>query len=163
MAQPPPPHEQAGAPAAPAPRPASLTAAAIVLIVLGVLYALFGVAMIIGGGAATDLLGGRLGGTVIAIGAVIVAFGVLDVISGVRVLGLSPGWRIGGIVLASLGALFALISVIGAFQTQQFDVQTGQLTQGGVNVGGLLLSLVLLAANVFVVVEFARQGRVFRR
>lgn len=160
-AGPPPPPPPAGRPAVGI-RPGGVTAAAVVLIILGVIYALFGVVAIIGGGAAGDLLGGNIGGAVIAIGALVVIFGVLEVIGGIRILGLSPGWRIGGIVLASIGAVFSLLSVISAFGGQQeFDINTGTFTEGGINAISLITALVFLAANLFVIIQLARSRQAF--
>ena len=160
-AGPPPPPPPAGRPAVGI-RPGGVTAAAVVLIILGVIYALFGVIAAIGGGAVGDLLGGAFAGAVIAIGIVVVIFGVLEVIAGIRILGLSQGWRIGGIVLASIGAVFSLISLIGAFSGQQeFDFETGQITQGGINAGSLIFALIFLAANLFVIIQLARSRAAF--
>ncbi|MGH2724539.1 MAG: hypothetical protein ACRDI0_09815 [Actinomycetota bacterium] len=157
-APPPPP------PGAPASRPGMLTAAGIVLIVLGVIYAIFGIIVMIGGGAAVDLLGGSLGGAVIVVGLLVLAFGVLDVIAGIKAMGLSSGWRIAGIVLASIGALFAVLGVISSFSAEtQFDFETGQFGTGGLSVSALITGLVFLAANVFVIVGLARTGRAVSR
>lgn len=163
-----PPMDQPATPPPPPPhaaRPASVTAASVVLIVIGVIYAIFGVVAMIGGGAAVDLVGGGLGGVVIVVGLVVVIFGVLDVISGIKVLGLSSGWRIAGIVLASIGALFALIGLISSFTAgqQQFDFTTGEVTGGGLSVSSLITSLIFLAANIYVIVALARAGRLFAR
>jgi hypothetical protein len=146
-----------------------VTASAVLLIVLGALYALFGVLIVAGGGALTDLFGG-LGGVIIVLGLVVLAFGVLDVIAGIKVLGLSSGWRIGGIILTAIGGLFALIGTIGSFsggdpQFTGIDPETFQpITEaGGVNISGIIFGLLFLAANVVTLVLLARNGRVFVR
>jgi hypothetical protein len=152
-----------GAPAHGA-RPGGLTAAAIVLIILGALYAIFGVLAMIGGGAVAGQFGG-IGGAVILIGVIVLAFGVMDIISGAKILGLSSGWRIAGIVLASIGALFALLGTLGGFTGggQELDPQTFEVVSSGPNIGAIIFGLLFLAANVFVIVQLARNGRYFVR
>jgi amino acid transporter len=162
---PPPPPPAYGRPASG--RPGGVTASAVLLIVLGSLYAFFGVLIVAGGGALTDLFGG-IGGVIIVLGLVVAAFGVLDIIAGVKVLGLSSGWRIGGIILTSIGGLFALIGTIGSFSSQAeptFDQETLQVVteSAGPNVSGILFGLLFLAANIVALVLLARNGRVFVR
>ncbi|HEV3474113.1 MAG TPA: hypothetical protein VG602_01950 [Actinomycetota bacterium] len=167
MAQqpPPPPPPAYGRPAGA--RPAPVTTSAVLLIVLGSLYALFGVLIVVGGGALADFIGG-FAGVAIALGLVVVAFGVLDIVAGVKVLGLSSGWRIGGIVLSAIGALFALIGTIGSFSGQEtatLDPETFQVVteSAGPNIGGIIFGLLFLAANVIALVLLARNGRAFVR
>ena len=170
MAQPPPPPPPPPSYGRPAgARPGAVTASAVLLIVLGALYALFGVLIVAGGGALTDLFGG-IGGVIIVLGLVVAAFGVVDIIAGIKVLGLSSGWRIGGIVLSAIGALFALIGTISSFsggggEFQGFDPETFEpiTTGGGANVGGIIFGLLFLAGNVVALVLLARNGRAFVR
>jgi hypothetical protein len=164
---PPPPGTPYAGPPAGA-RPGSVTGAAVMLIILGVLYALIGVLFVVGGGAASDLLGGGVAGAAIAIGVVVIAYGALDIISGVKVLGLSPGWRIGGIVLTAIGALLALLGTIGAFsgaEELEIDPNTLELTtvSTGPNAGGIIFGLLFLAANVTAMILLIRSGRAFVR
>ena len=164
---PPPPGTPYAGPPAGA-RPGSVTGAAVVLIILGVLYALIGVLVVVGGGAASDLFGGGVAGAAIAIGVVIIAYGVLDIISGIKVLGLSPGWRIGGIVLTAIGALLALLGTIGAFAGSdelQIDPNTLEFTtvSTGPSAGGIIFGLLFLAGNVIAMILLIRSGRAFVR
>jgi hypothetical protein len=167
---PPPPGQPSGGPVyggAPAygARPGGVTAGAIVLIILGALYAIFGLIAMIGGGAVAGQLSGAAGGVIIVVGLIVVAFGVLDIISGAKILGLSSGWRIAGIVLASIGALFALLGTIGGFTGggQELDPQTFEVVSTGPSIGAIIFGLLFLAANVFVIVQLARYGRYFVR
>jgi hypothetical protein len=167
---PPPPGQPPGGPVyggAPAygARPGGVTAGAIVLIILGALYAIFGLIAMIGGGAVAGQFSGAAGGVIIVVGLIVVAFGVLDIISGARILGLSSGWRIAGIVLASIGALFALLGTIGGFTGggQEIDPQTFEVVSTGPSIGAIIFGLLFLAANVFVIVQLARHGRYFVR
>jgi hypothetical protein len=146
-------------------RPGGITAGAIVLIILGALYAIFGLIAMIGGGAVAGQLSGAAGGVIIVVGVIVVAFGVLDIISGAKILGLSSGWRIAGIVLASIGALFALLGTIGGFTGggQELDPQTFEVVSTGPSIGAIIFGLLFLAANVFVIVQLARNGRYFVR
>lgn len=136
-----------------------VTAASIILIVLGVIVSLFGVLIVLGGaligsvGNQTDLgidlpngLSGAFGGVIAVVGAIVLAFGVLELVSGIWAL-LGRGWaRILGIVMSVLGALIALGGLAGS------------RAQGA---GSPAVSLVLLVAYVFVIWAMARGGRYF--
>lgn len=140
-------------------RPGSVTAAGIILIVLGVLTALLGVFFMLAiaalSGAAGDVSTeiempagfdavGAVAGLGLALGGIILTFGILQVLSGINVL---PGkrWaRMLGIVVAALGALLGLGGLGGG-------------DQGGSPAFGIAL----LAANVFVIWALASSGRWF--
>jgi amino acid transporter len=168
MAQqpPPPPPPAYGRPGSG--RPGAVTAAAVMLIILGALYALLGVLVVVAGGALADVFGAG-GAVAIVIGLVVVAFGVLDIISGVKVLALSSGWRIGGIVLTAIGGLFALIGTISSFsgteEFQGFDPETFQpITEStGPAIGSIIFGLLFVAANLTTLILLARNGRSFVR
>ena len=135
-------------------RPGTVTAAAIVMIVLGVVIALFGLLIVLGGallgGAGGGVVGDRfidlpagIGGFFVAVGVIVVAFGVLDVLSGIYIL---PGrsWaRILAIILAALGGLLAVAGVFSAERR------------------GAAIWLVLLAAHAFVLWAMSVNGRWF--
>lgn len=144
------------APPAPAPvaRPGMVTGAGITLIVLGVLTTLLGLFFLLGvaifagaaGGAgeaagAPELGGmfGALAGVIAVVAFIVIAFGVLQFLSGLMVLGGRSWARVTGIVLAVVGALLALAGMAG---------------EGG----NVVLSLALAAANVFVIFALATTG-----
>jgi hypothetical protein len=145
-------------------RPGGVTAAAIMLIVLGGLTAIGGILIMIGGGALAGAFGG-LGGIVIVFGLIALAYAILEIISGAKILGLSPGWRIWGIVLAAVGAVFTVISLIGNFSggDPEFDPNTFQFSSGGPNWGGIIFNLLFLAAYIVVIVLLVRNSRAFVR
>jgi hypothetical protein len=134
------------------------------LIVLGGLTALGGILIMIGGGALAGTFGG-LGGIVIVAGLVALAYAVMEIISGAKILGLSPGWRIAGIVLSAVGAVFSLISLINNFSAgePEFDPNTFEFSSGGPNIGGIIFNLLFLAAYVVVIWLLARNSRAFVR
>lgn len=146
------------APPPPMERPGHLTAAAIILIVLGVLVSLLAVIFILGGllvGAAGDIpefaeqfgpVSDAIGGFIVGLGVVILAYGVLKIVTGIYVLAGKSWARITGMILAILGGLFSLL---GLFPTED----------GGP--GGVIVSLVLLAAYVYSVWALATHGRWF--
>ena len=167
---PPGPYQQYPSPAwpgQPSQRPGAVTAAAVILIVLGSLGSVFGVLAFIGasavGGAGLGSIGGAAAGVLVAVGVVSLAFGVLEIIAGVKILGLSPPWRIVGIVLSSIAAVFSLIGLIGSFsQDVEFDFQSGTISSGP-DVVSLILSALVLAAYALVIVLLGRSGRHFHR
>ncbi len=163
-----------GAPAAGA-RPGGVTAAAVILIILGVLAAIFAIFMIVAAGALTGGvsveteggildLGGAFAGAIWALALVALAFGVLEIIAGIKTLGLKPGsGRILGIILASLGTLFWLIGLIGSFSgSERLDPETFEVVSGGPQVGGIVMALIFLGAYLTVLVLLAKNGRAFR-
>lgn len=112
-------------PPPPAPvRPGSVTAAGVLLIVLGVLVGLFGLISLLAGALFPTVadtqefrdqfgeVSSALGGLLLTMGAIVLGFGALQVVAGIFVL---PGrtWaRIMGLVLAVLGILFSLVGVL---------------------------------------------------
>jgi len=141
-------------------RPGMVTAASGVLIVLGVLVSFIGLVVVlggavIGGGGGRHDLGievmpsGPDGGFVAVVGAIIVAFGVLELLSGIFAL-LGRAWaRILAVVMSVLGGLVALLGVIGS------------RAQADVSPAVSMVLLVLLVAPVFVVWAMASGGRYF--
>ena len=89
------------------------------------------------------------GGFVAVVGAIIVAFGVLELLSGIFAL-LGRAWaRILAVVMSVLGGLVALLGVIGS------------RAQADVSPAVSMVLLVLLVAPVFVVWAMASGGRYF--
>lgn len=157
-APPPAPMATGAAPAMamPGPRPGILTAAGIVMIVIGALITVFGLlTLLVGGilgGAASSIdfqapgLGGFAGaaaGALIVVALVMLAIGILDIVAGANVFGGRSWARITGIVLAAILALFSL---------------GGLGSDAG---GGTAFSIVWLAANGFVIWGLASTGRWF--
>jgi len=83
-------------------------------------------------------------GFVAVVGAIVLAFGVVELVSGIFAL-LGRAWaRIPAMVIAALGGLVALLGVVGS--------RTG-------DVSGPVVNLVLLVAYVFVIWAMASAGR----
>jgi len=173
MAQYPPPsgpyqqYPSPGWPSQPLQRPGAVTAAAVILIVLGSLGCVFGVLAFVGasavGGAGLGSIGGAAAGVLVAVGVVSLAFGVVEIIAGVKILSLSYAWRIVGIVLSSIAVVFSLIGLIGSFdQEVEFDFQSGTISSGP-DVPSVIISALVLAAYVLVIVLLGRSGRHFYR
>ena len=148
--------QAAVAPPARSPRPGTVTAASIILIVIGTLVSLLGLLVVLGGALigtldegqslGVDLPGvtGALGGVVAIVGLIVVLFGVLELMSGIFAL-LGRAWaRILAMVIAGLGALFAFLGLVGS---QSSDA------------GGLGVNIVLLVAYIFVIWAMATSGR----
>jgi hypothetical protein len=149
-------------PPAPAPasaeRPTLVTAAGITLIVLSVFTLLIGLFLLIGvglfAGAAGSIpadadmpgMGGLVGafaGAIFVFMLIVIGFGVLQLISGIKVLGGRNWARIMGIVVAAIAALLSL----------------GGL--GGGEDANPIFSIVLLAANGFIIWALATSGSWF--
>jgi hypothetical protein len=151
-------------------RPGSVTAAAILLIVLSILPLLVALAAFVGASFFhrvngrldnTDFsgLGDAVAGVVIAFGVVSLAYGVVKLIAGIKVLGGSNAWRVTGIVFAALGAAFWVLALIGSVNgNDNSDLQPHRT-----NAGGVALSIVFLALNVLVIVLLAKAGGYFHR
>jgi hypothetical protein len=151
----------APAPPVPAPaRPGSVTAAAVILIVLGVLVGLFGALSLLAGalfptvadspefrdqfGNVSDALGGLL----LTFGIVLLAYGGLQVITGIFVRP-GRGWaRISGLVVAVLGILISLVGVL-----------PGEGSSAGVS----LVFVALVAAYAYATWVLASTGSWFSR
>jgi hypothetical protein len=134
-----------------------VTAASVVLMVIGTLVVLIGLLFIIGGafigsvGNRPDLgidlngLSGAVGGIVAVVGVIVVLFGALELLSGIFAM-LGRAWaRILAIVISVLGGLIALLGVVGS---------RGAGASPAVN-------LVLLIAYVFIIWAMASAGRYF--
>lgn len=156
----------------PVTRPGGVTAAAVILIILGVLACIFGVIAIIGAfaaqGALEDLgfngLGGAVTGVLLVVALLLLGYGVTTLISGIKTLGLNNAWRVTGIVMASIGAAFWLLGFVGSFSSaEEINFETSTFTSGGPNYASMALSVAMLALNVIVIVLLAKNGRVFTR
>jgi hypothetical protein len=133
-----------------------VTAASIILIVIGSLVTLLGLLVVLGGALigslgdrpdlGVDLPGvtGAVGGIVAVIGLIVVLFGVIELMSGIFALQGRAWARILAMVIAGLGAMFALLGIVG--------------TQSG-NSGGPAIDIVLLVAYIFVIWAMASAGR----
>ncbi len=143
-------------PAPPAGRPGIVTAAGITLIVLGALTLLIALILLLGaaifagaaGGVDTEVpgLGGMFGafaGAIFFVVLIVVGFGALQLISGIKVLGGRNWARITGIVVAVIAGVLALAGVGSA--------------------DGAVLNIALVVANVFVVYALATTGPWFAR
>jgi hypothetical protein len=139
-------------------RPGLVTGAGVTMIVLGALIVLFGLfALIAGvfvGGAANQIniqtpgfngFGGAVAGVIIVIALIFLAVGILEILAGANVLGGRSWARITGIVLA---AMIGLLSLPGLFN-------------GGNNGGGVVFSLIFVAANAFIIWALATTGSWF--
>lgn len=146
-APPPPP------PPAPAERPTTVTAAGITLIVLGALTLLVSLLLLIGVGLFAGVAGsipeseipagmgglfGAFAGAIFVIMLIVAGFGVLQLVSGIQVLGGRSWARVTGIVVAAIAGLLALTGM-------------GEPE-------GMIFSLILLIANGFVIWALATSG-----
>jgi hypothetical protein len=160
------------------PRPGSVTAAGVLLIILGAFAALGGIFVVIGGIAGGQILsqfGGQfanVSGAATAIGVVagllMLTYAVFKIISGAKVFALRNGWRITGIVLSAIAVVGWLLILIGSFQGQEtssLDPTTFEFTtvSTGPNIGGIIFALIFLSANAITIVLLARSGEAFRR
>ncbi|HEX6656097.1 MAG TPA: hypothetical protein VF153_07795 [Candidatus Limnocylindria bacterium] len=134
-----------------------MTAAGVVMIIFGALLTLLGIfaaiggAFISGGGAGLEsqfpgvsgVTAGAVGGVIIVFAVIFLALGILDIVAGASVIS-GRGWaRITGIVLAAIFALFTLLGI-------------------GSNQGsGIVVSLLIIGANVFVIWALATTGSFF--
>lgn len=136
-------------------RPSGVTAAGILLSALGAIFVFFGlIALLVGGavsGAAVaspgqdELLRGAASSLFGGIGAAIVMWGVVEIVTGAFVLR-GAGWaRIAGMVVAAVSGLLALSALFGR--------DPGR---------GLFFTVVVVAAYVYTVWALAANGRWFR-
>jgi hypothetical protein len=150
-------------------RPGSVTAAAVLLIVLSVIPMLVAIALFFGASVFhrangefdnTQFSGifDDIAGVAVAFGVVSLAYGVVKLIAGIKVLSGSNAWRVTGIVFAALAAALWVLSLIGSVNGNQNDFQ-----DTGPNAGGAVFSALLLAANIVVIVLLARAGDWFHR
>jgi hypothetical protein len=132
-----------------------VTAASIVLMVIGTLVILIGLLFVIGGafinsvGDRPDLgidlngLSGAVGGIVAVVGVIVLIFGALELFSGIFAL-LGRAWaRILAMVISVLGALIAVLGIVG--------------TRSAAGASPVV-NVILLAAYVFVIWAMATAG-----
>jgi hypothetical protein len=153
-------------------RPGSVTTAAITLIVFGVLTALFSVliflagAVVMGSPDAPELaplgtMAGAAGGIVIAIAAIMLLWGILEVVAGINVLSRREWARFTGMILGIIGALFSLLIVVGTLTGGGSGLEGGADAASAVT--GAVIFLVFLVGYVFVVWALIASGRWFSR
>jgi len=151
-------------------RPGSVTAAAVLLIILAIPPILFAILAFVGAGV-FHTENGKLSGTefaglgdavariIVVFGIVALAYGVAKLIAGIRTLAGRNGWRVTGIVLSAIGAAFWVLALIGSINgnnnNSSFD------TNSGPNAGGIALSIAFLVMNVLAIVLLARSGEYF--
>jgi hypothetical protein len=145
-------------PSAP-PRPGTITAASIILIIFGVILGLLGLLVMLGGAlfpAIKDApeLAGQLGsvpasfGTfILVLGAIMTAWGSLQVVAAIFVLARRTWARITAMILAILGALIGLASIIPG--------------ENGLTPVGATISLLFVGGHAFAIWALASQGRWF--
>ena len=148
-------------------RPGSVTAAAVLLIVVGSLVALFGLLFLIAGIAASGNDFGpfrSVGAAVAVIGAILIVYAAFEIVAGAKVLALRNGWRIAGIVFASLGVLFSVLSTLGSLNSQDRATFNGTTftTDSGPNAGGIVFGLIFVGVYLFILIVLARNGRYFQ-
>jgi hypothetical protein len=135
-----------------------VTAAGVVMIIFGALLSLLGVFALIGGafisgsGSSLDsqfpgmggVTAGAVGGVIIVFALIFLALGILDILAGANVFG-GRGWaRITGIVLAAIFAVISLLGIGGSSQN-----------------GGIIVTLLIIAGNVFIIWALATTGSWF--
>jgi len=89
-------------------------------------------------------MAGAVAGVIIVVALILLAVGILDIVAGANVLGGRSWARITGIVLA---VILGLLSIPGLFG--------GGSNNGG---GGIFVSLIIVAANAFIVWALATTG-----
>jgi hypothetical protein len=155
-----------------------VTAAGVLLIILGSFAGLGGILFGLGGALLTsanfaaDLgpfgdIGRAAGGIFLGIAAVVIVYAVFKIIAGAKVMRLRNGWRITGIVLCAVAIVGWILSLIAGFQgTEQIvDPTTFEIStvSAGPNVANIALAAIFLIANVVTLVLLARAGESFRR
>lgn len=140
-------------------RPGRVTAAAIVLIVLGALFLLFGLGALAVGVAGEAMapgigeMAGFLAGAAIVFAIILLALGVLQILSGAMSLGGRSWARFTGMIVALLMLLLLVLGLAGTLTTP-----------GAMEAGGplnLVINLVIAAAYAFVVWGLATSGHWF--
>ena len=143
------------APVAP-PRPGIVTAAGVTLIAIGILTLLIGLLVLLGGALFAGAAGSGLevtgapgvptgmfaafAGFIVVFALIVLGWGALQLLTGIKVLG-GRGWaRITGIVIAVIGALLALGGLAGG------------------DPSSLVVGIVFIAANAFVIWALATSG-----
>ena len=140
-------------------RPGSITAAAVILIIFGVVITLFGLGFMLVGALFPSIqdspeLAGQLGslpatfGTfVLVVGAIATAWGVVQIVAAIFVLSRRTWARIAAMIVAILGALIGLASILPG--------------ESGLTPVGATLSLLIVAGHAFAIWALASQGRWF--
>jgi hypothetical protein len=148
----------AAAPAGP-PRPGAITAAGIILIIFGVLIALFGLLFVLAGALfpaikdspeLTAQLGevpASFGLFILVVGIISATWGILQVVAAIYVMARRTWARITAMILAILGALLGLASILPG--------------EAGLTAVGATLSLLFVAGHGFAIWALASQGRWF--
>lgn len=123
-------------------RPALVTAAAVAMMIIGVLLTLLGAVLFVGaaffGGAASEApgllasLAGAFSAAFIAASIILLAIGVLEVVAGAHVLSGRPWARIAGVTLAGATALLSILGI------------------GDGDARSILVRLLWIAANLFI-------------
>ena len=137
-----------------------LTTAAIVLIVLGVLAAILGLFFLLGAslvGSGTELPGldiaggtrSAIAGFLVVFGGVIVAFGLLEVVSAINIFSAKSWARILAIVLSVIGGLVGVLALIPSRDPEMASAP--------------IFGIIVLAAYAFVIWALATNGRYFTR
>jgi len=148
----------AGPPAV-SPRPGAITAASIILIIFGVILGLLGLLVMLGGALFPAIkdspeLAGQLGsvpasfGTfILVLGAIMTAWGSLQVVAAIFVLTRRTWARITAMILAIVGALIGLATIIPG--------------ENGLTPVGATISLLFVGGHAFAIWALASQGRWF--
>ena len=137
-------------------RPGMVTAAGVVLIVIGALFGLIGLLFLLVGSQWRSLienpdvraqigeLPADFGRVVVVIGAIVIVIGTVEILSGAFVLVARQWARITGIVISSVLGLFWVLNVVSPG-------------------AGRWLPMLLLGSSAFVVWALATNGRYFSR
>jgi hypothetical protein len=132
-------------------RPSALTAAAVIMFVIGglrTLIYLLGIILILGAsGEISELAGGGVGGLIaiaVVFALVAVVAGILQILGGTHTLRLRRRGRVLGLTGTIIGLALALY---------------GLLTGGGGNAGGVVISLLLLLGDIAIIVLLAQNSR----
>lgn len=140
-------------------RPGAITAAAIILIIFGVILALLGLLIMLGGALFPAIrdspeFAGQLGsvpdsfGTfIVVLGAIMSVWGGVQVVAAIFVLSRRIWARITAMILAILGALIGLATIIPG--------------EAGLTPVGVSISLLFVGGHAFAIWALASQGRWF--
>lgn len=140
-------------------RPGSITAAAIILIIFGAILGLVGLLVMLGGALFPAIkdspeLAGQLGSVsdsfgvfILVVGVILAAWGGLQVVAAIFVLSRRTWARIAAMILAILGALVGLATIIPG--------------ENGLSALGATVSLLLVGGHAFAIWALASQGRWF--
>jgi hypothetical protein len=97
-------------------------------------------------------------------GLFVLAYAAFEIVSGAFVLAFRNGWRVAGIVYASIGAGFSFLAVLGSLTTRVArDSESSAVLRHDVEVPRTVITALFLAAYVFVLIVLARTGPYFRR